>query len=231
MFTVKLSAQPGGCGGDLGVGVVQVRSGDDQHGAVLGHLGLLDERDGARLVVVLFERFPQDRESVALGVVYGPLARTAHDTGGAVAGLQRADESAGDLFFRDGLGLLALGAGLDKNRSQGAHAHGAGQLGALFEIDVDDLQVRGKGGVPVEQIAGAAELGGPVEVSNGDVGLETLRHLGGLVGEAVDLVLGRIVGRIVLVGQIVDRHQHGGDHENIERKVAAVLGLSCFEPA
>ena len=76
-------------------------------------------------------------------------------------------------------------------------------LGILVGIDVLDLHLGREVGVLIEQVLAFAKLRGLIEVGDGGVLLQTLDHLGRLVGEAVTLVGGGIVRLVVTIGENV----------------------------
>ena len=75
-----------------------------------------------------------------------------------------------------------------------------------------------------------SEAGALVEIGNGRILLQAFHDFCRLVGEAVALVGGGVVGFVVAIRKNVRHHQDGNDHENVDSCVGQVLSLSCFEP-
>ena len=93
--------------------VIEPRTAHQQHRAVLRNLRLLHQRDGARLVIVLFESVLQIVVAFAARIVEAMFAAAADRADGARATLQRADDRARDLFFGQRLRFFAPLTGID----------------------------------------------------------------------------------------------------------------------
>ena len=84
-----------------GLWVVDVRTGDHDDVALLGDLGLLEQVDGLRLVVVLFEEVLGAGVAVAAGLVDAMLARAGNEAGGLLPLFENPNQGTGQFLFTE----------------------------------------------------------------------------------------------------------------------------------
>ena len=123
-----------------------------------GSAALGFEIDDAGLVVVALQELLHEREAAGGLVVDGVFVGGVDEADVALAGLQGADQRAGDFLFGEALGLFLALAAIDQEGDVAAVAGGLGLLRLLHRVDELDVEFGREGGVAVQQVARLGEV-------------------------------------------------------------------------
>src|SRR2546427_1751389 len=202
---------------------------DHKHCAIAGNLGLLQQADRFRVVVIFAEKFLETGIPASFGIINLMFPAAGHKTNGPRVVLQIANEGAGDAFLGHALCFFFFYADLNESRAVILHAGCAYHLGVFVHVYIFDVNPAREVRVAIEHVFGLLEPRGLVKIGDGRILLQPLDDFRGLFGQGVPFIGGRVIRPVVTVRENVRYHHGGKGYGDIDRGVSRVLCLPRFE--